>query len=76
MRAFERCDELRDQALLKLSIAVALEKHAKVAQVAPGWTPQGVAVAVQVNVPMPTPEERAEMRSLDAKLDAFAKLIT
>jgi hypothetical protein len=27
------------------------------------------------NIPMPTEEERAEMRALDAKLDAFAKLI-
>jgi hypothetical protein len=32
-------------------------------------------VAVQVNVPMPTQAEREEMRQLDAKLDAFAKLI-
>jgi len=24
------------------------------------------------NIPMPTEEERAEMRALDAKLDAFA----
>jgi hypothetical protein len=27
------------------------------------------------NIPMPTEEQRAEMRALDAKLDAFAKLI-
>ena len=27
------------------------------------------------NIPMPTQEEREEMRQLDAKLDAFAKLI-
>ena len=32
-------------------------------------------VAVQVDVPMPTQAERDEMRSLDAKLDAFAKLL-
>ena len=27
------------------------------------------------NVPMPTEEERAEMRALDAKLDAFASIL-
>jgi len=27
------------------------------------------------NIPMPTAEERAEMRALDDKLDAFAKLL-
>ena len=27
------------------------------------------------NIPMPTAEERAEMRALDAKLDALAKLL-
>jgi len=40
-----------------------------------GWN-QPAAVNVNIaNVPMPTAEERAEMRALDAKLDAFAKLI-
>jgi hypothetical protein len=27
------------------------------------------------NIPMPTEEERAEMRALDAKLDAFAAML-
>jgi hypothetical protein len=40
-----------------------------------GWN-QPPAVNVNIaNIPMPTQEERAEMRVLDAKLDAFAKLI-
>jgi hypothetical protein len=40
-----------------------------------GWN-QPAAVNVNIaNIPMPTEEERAEMRALDAKLDAFAKLI-
>ena len=40
-----------------------------------GWN-QPAAVNVNIaNIPMPTEEERAEMRSLDAKLDAFAKLL-
>ena len=30
-------------------------------------------VAVQVNLPMPKEEEKAEMRAIDAKLDAFVK---
>ena len=34
------------------------------------------AVNVNIaNIPMPTEEERAGIRALDAKLDAFAKLI-
>lgn len=36
-----------------------------------GWN-QPDNVAVQVNVPMPTEEERAEMREIDRKLDAIA----
>ena len=40
-----------------------------------GWN-QPAAVNVNIaNIPMPTAEEGAEMRALDAKLDAFAKLI-
>jgi len=39
-----------------------------------GQTPSAVNVSI-ANIPMPTEEERAEMRALDAKLDAFAKLI-
>ena len=38
-----------------------------------GWNqPSGVNVGVQVNVPLPTPEERAELTALDRKLDAIA----
>jgi len=37
-----------------------------------GWNqPVGVNVNI-ANIPMPTAEERAEMRALDAKLDALA----
>ena len=37
-----------------------------------GWNqPVGVNVNI-ANIPMPTAEERAEMRALDAKLDAVA----
>jgi hypothetical protein len=32
-------------------------------------------VAVQVNIPMPTAEEREEMNRLDRKLDAFAAML-
>src|SRR5262249_4708300 len=40
-----------------------------------GWNqPAGVNVNI-ANIPMPTAEERAEMRALDDKLDAFAKLL-
>ena len=38
-----------------------------------GWNqPAGVNVGVQVNVPLPTAEERAEMNAIDRKLDAIA----
>jgi len=36
-----------------------------------GWNQPAVNVNI-ANIPMPTEEERAEMRALDAKLDAFA----
>jgi hypothetical protein len=40
-----------------------------------GWN-QPAAVNVNIaNIPMPTEEERAEMRALDAKLDAFAAML-
>jgi hypothetical protein len=39
-----------------------------------GWN-QAAAVNVNVaNIPMPSEEERAEMRALDRKLDAFAAM--
>ena len=38
-----------------------------------GWNhPAAVNVNI-ANIPMPTAEERAELRALDAKLDAFAR---
>ena len=58
--------------------AQALEAHSRTADRVHGWTAQrqqGSQVNVQVNVPMPTQQEREEMRALDAKLDAFAKLL-
>ena len=40
-----------------------------------GWN-QPAAVNVNIaNIPMPTEEERAEMRALDRKLDAFAAML-
>ena len=40
-----------------------------------GWN-QPAAVDVNIaNIPMPTEEERAEMRALDRKLDAFAAML-
>ena len=39
-----------------------------------GQTPAAVNVNI-ANIPMPTEEERAEMRALDAKLDAFARML-
>ena len=59
-------------------IQQALEAHNRNADRTHGWTvgrQQGAQIAVQVNVPMPTQEERDEMRRLDEKLDAFAALV-
>src|SRR5262249_27880247 len=39
-----------------------------------GWNQPAVNVNI-ANIPMPTEEERAEMRALDAKLDAFAAML-
>jgi len=39
-----------------------------------GWNVQpALNVGVQVTLPLPTAEERAEMRAIDAKLDAFVR---
>jgi hypothetical protein len=74
-RAFEHCDSLPDRKLLEVGTAIALDKHRAVAATAHNWGAASTQVAVQVNVPMPTQAERDEMRELDAKLDAFAKLL-
>ena len=51
-------------ARLKDVVSSAVQLH--------GWNqPSGVSVSIG-NIPMPTAEERAEMRALDAKLDAIA----
>lgn len=71
-RSFEHCDTLSDDQLHAMDRAIALEKHARVASIAHQWQNVGAQVAVQVNVPMPSAEERQEMRSIDAKLDAIA----
>jgi Helix-turn-helix domain len=39
-----------------------------------GWNQPAVNVNI-ANIPMPTAEERAEMRALDKKLDAFAAML-
>jgi hypothetical protein len=39
-----------------------------------GWNQPAVNVNI-ANIPMPTEEERAEMRALDRKLDAFAAML-
>ena len=72
-RAFEHCDELTDEQLHDMQRAIGLEKHARTASIAHAWNVQSaVNVGVQVNVPLPSEDERAEMRSIDAKLDAIA----
>jgi hypothetical protein len=58
--------KLRDAAI---GTGIAVDKMLALT----GQTP---AVNVNIaNIPMPTKEEREEMRALDRKLDAFAKLI-
>jgi len=71
-RAFEHCDTKSDEDLHDMPRAIALEKHARVASLAHNWNVNNVNVGVAVNVPLPTSEERSEMRSIDAKLDAIA----
>ena len=71
-RAFEHCDTLSEEQLHDMQRAIALEKHGRNASLAHAWNQAQANVAVQVNVPMPTAEERSEMRSIDAKLDAIA----
>ena len=78
LKASYEAAQMDGKQLLVRDTAQALECHNRNADRTHGWTvgrQQGSMVAVQVNVPMPTQEEREEMRSLDAKLDAFAKLL-
>src|SRR5215831_10975074 len=54
-------------ARLKDVVSSAVQLH--------GWNAQtGVNVGVQVNVPMPTAEERAERKAIHAKLDQIFRL--
>lgn len=71
-RAFEACDTLQDAQLHEMERAIALEKHGRNASVAHAWNSNSQTVAVQVNLPLPDVNEREEMRSIDAKLDAIA----
>ena len=73
-RAFEHAGECSDEQLHERDRAIALQNHGKNLQLAHQWFPNalGSNVAVQVNVPMPTAEERQEMRDMDRKLDAIA----
>src|SRR5215469_10676104 len=59
--------KLRDAAI---GTGIAVDKMLALT----GQTPAGVNVNI-ANIPMPTAEEREEMRALDRKLDAFAALI-
>jgi hypothetical protein len=78
LKASYEAAQMEGKQLLERDKAQALECHNRNADRTHGWSAarqQGSMVAVQVNVPMPTQAEREEMRQLDAKLDAFAKLI-
>jgi len=53
-------------ARLKDVVSTAAQLH--------GWYVQpALNVGVQVNFPLPSAEEREEMRAIDAKLDVFVK---
>src|SRR5215831_9018911 len=60
-------DVVNASARLKDVVSSAVQLH--------GWNAQaGVNVGVQVNVPMPTAEERAERKAIHAKLDQIFRL--
>ena|SRR5215475_2914096 len=57
--------------------SIGVLNAARTADVVHGWTAQrtqGTQVAVQVNVPLPSAEERAERKELHAKLDEIFSL--
>src|SRR5262245_24252370 len=57
--------------------SIGVLNAARTADVVHGWTAQrtqGAQVAVQVNVPLPSAEERAERKELHAKLDEIFAL--
>jgi hypothetical protein len=59
--------KLRDAAI---ETGIAVDKMLALT----GQTPSAVNVNI-ANIPTPTEEERAEMRALDRKLDAFAAML-
>ena len=78
LKASYEAAQMEGKQLLVRDTAQALEAHNRNADRTHGWTvgrQQGAQIAVQVNVPMPTQEERDEMRRLDEKLDALAALL-
>src|SRR5262245_24783926 len=75
LKASYTAAKMNGEDLLVRDTAQALEAHNRNADRTHGWTAQrqaAVQVGVQVNLPLPTPEERAELTAIDRKLDAIA----
>jgi hypothetical protein len=66
------CDDLY---ALPVYVAAKLKDVVSSAAQLHGWNQPAAVNLNMANIPMPTEEERAEMRALDRKLDAYAKLI-
>ena len=78
LKASYEAAQMEGKQLLERDKAQALECHNRNADRTHGWTAgrqNGAQIAVQVNVPLPTAEEREEMRQIDARLDAFAAML-
>ena len=78
LKASYEAAQMDGKQLLVRDTAQALEAHNRNADRTHGWSAarqQGAQIAVQVNVPLPTAEEREEMRQIDARLDAFAAML-
>jgi hypothetical protein len=78
LKASYEAAQMDGKQLLVRDTAQALEAHNRNADRTHGWSAarqQGSMVAVHVNIPMPTAEEREEMNRLDRKLDAFAAML-
>lgn len=75
----EHLADKEPKALIAPATAIAAQQWSKVGDVVHGWQSertQGTVVNVANVIPMPTEEERAERRAIDAKLDAIAKRLT
>jgi len=76
LKAAHEAASMTGKALLQKDTAIAVEATSRTADRTHGWTAARQQPAVQIaNVVLPTPEERAKLDALDAKLDEIVQTL-